>query len=38
MRYVNLLCSYVGVVFIVCLLYTRIFRQKKMLEEMKTEE
>lgn len=38
MRYVNLLCSYVGVVFIVCLLYTRIFRQKKMLAEMKTEE
>ncbi|OUO80187.1 hypothetical protein B5F53_04270 [Blautia sp. An249] len=30
MQVVNMLCSYVGVVFIACLFYTKIVRQKKM--------
>lgn len=33
MKFVNVACSYVGVIFIACLIYTKIVRQPKMLAE-----
>lgn len=34
MKFVNVTCSYVGVIFIACLLYTKIARQSKLVKEI----